>query len=71
MRLESPKNLMRDKFIWGMKKSTRIQQRLLAEHELTFDKATEIAQSMALALQGVLMVSGSTNFRQEVSKPET
>ena len=59
---------MRDKFIWEMKKNTRIQQRLLAEHDLTFDKATEIALSMELALQGVQMVSGSTHFRQEVYK---
>ena len=59
---------LRDKFICEMKKNTRIQQRLLAEHDLTFDKATEIALSMELALQGVHMVSGSTHFRQEVYK---
>ena len=59
---------LRDKFIWEMKKNTRIQQRLLAEHDLTFDKATEIALSMELALQGVQMVSGSTHIRQEVYK---
>ena len=59
---------LRDKFIWEMKKNTRIKQILLAEHDLTFDKATEIALSMELALQGVHMVSGSTNFRQEVHK---
>ena len=59
---------LRDKFIWEMKKNTRIQQRLLAEHDLTFDKATEIALSMELALQGVQMVSGSTHVRQEVYK---
>ena len=59
---------LRDKFIWEIKKNTRIQQRLLAEHDLTFDKATEIALSIELALQGVQMVSGSTHFRQEVYK---
>ena len=56
---------LRDKFIW---ENTRIQQRLLAEHDLTFDKATELALSMELALQGVHMVSGSTPIRQEVYK---
>ena len=38
------------------------------QHDLTFDKATEIALSMELALQGVQIVSGSTNIRQEVYK---
>ena len=59
---------LRDKFVWEMKKNTRVQQRLLAESELTFVKATELALSMELALQGVQMVSGATNIKPEVYK---
>lgn len=58
-------NNLRDKFVWEMRKESRIQQRLLAEKDLSFTKATNIALAMELARQGVQTVSG-TDVKPEV-----
>lgn len=50
---------LRDKFVWEMKKNRRVQQRLLAETNLTYAKTVELASAMELAQQGVDCVSGT------------
>ena len=45
-----------------------LQQRLLAEYDFTFDKATKLDLSMELALQCVHMVSGSTASDRHYTK---
>ena len=52
---------LRDKFVWEMKKDSRMQQRLLSETNLTYKKTVQIANAMELAQRGVECVSGANS----------
>ena len=52
---------LRDKFVWEMKRDSRMQQRLLSETNLTYKKAVQIANAMELAQRGVECVSGANS----------
>ena len=53
------KDTLRDRFVCGLK-SEAIQKKLLAERDLTYDKALEIAQAMESAYKDVVQLQGKT-----------
>ena len=44
---------LRNKFVWEMKKNTKVQQRHLSETNLTYAKTVKLASVMELAQQSV------------------
>ena len=50
---------LRDKYVWEIKKNTKVQQRLLSETNLTYAKTVKLARAMELAQEGVDYVSGT------------
>ena len=63
---------LRDKFVWEMKKNTKVQQRLLSETNLTYAKTVKLASTMELAQQGVDCVSGTvTKLKPDILKFST
>lgn len=52
-------DMLRDKLVWGIEDS-RIQERLLAEDNLTFKKALDLAQALEVAAQDSIELSVST-----------
>ena len=57
---------LRDKFVWEMKKDSRMQQRLLSETNLTYKKTVQIANAMELAQRGVECVSGANPHQRRI-----
>ena len=63
---------LRDKFVWEMKKNTKVQQRLLSETNLAYAKTVKLASAMELAQQGVDCVSGTvTKLKPDILKFST
>ncbi|XP_043288459.1 uncharacterized protein [Venturia canescens] len=50
---------LRDQFVWGVK-NERIKKRLLSEHDLTYARAVELAQTMEMATKDVAEMGASS-----------